>query len=177
MRKNLLITLSGHDRIGIVEYLTKIVLASHGNVDASRMAHLGGEFAMLMLISVPVGNFEDLQQSLNRLQDEDFVVTTCETEPGDPTRYKGWIPYQIEVNGADHEGIIHTITQHLAKHNINVETMDTNMVKAPMSGTPLFTMNAIIVAPPDIPYHKWYENLEKIRDDLNVDIEVLPYKG
>ena len=51
------------------------------------------------------------------------------------------------------------------------------MVKAPISGTPLFTMNAIIVVPPDIPYHKWYDKLETIRDDLNVDIKVSPYKG
>ena len=120
MYNNLLITLTGHDRIGIVEQITKLVLESQGNVDASRMAHLGGEFAMLMLVSVSATKIDELQQVLHNLQGEGFIVSTCETELSDPTKYKGWIPYQIEVNGADHEGIIHAITQQL---HLNITLM------------------------------------------------------
>ena len=51
MIKNLVLSLIGHDRVGLVERLTKLVVDIKGNIEASRMAHLGGEFAILMFIS------------------------------------------------------------------------------------------------------------------------------
>ena len=53
MRTSIVLTLTGPDRVGIVEDVTGILLAVDANVDTSRMAHLGGEFAILMLLSMP----------------------------------------------------------------------------------------------------------------------------
>ena len=62
----------------------------------------------------------------------------------------------------------------LAERGINIETMDTDITHAPMSGTPLFTMTAIAFVPPDLPYHDWRDELEAVGDSLNVDVEVSP---
>ena len=177
MRKNLVLTLTGHDRIGIVEQVTNEVLTYGGNIEASRMARLGGEFAMLMLISIPAEKFEELRQDVHSLQDEGYTVTTCQTGHSDLVKYSGWMPYQVEVSGADHEGIIHHITHRLAEHSINIETMDTGLARAPMSGTSLFTMTAIVLVPPDLSYRALQDDLEAVGDDLNVDVEVSPYTG
>ena len=176
MNKKLLITLTGRDRIGLVDEVTKIVLDYGGNVEASRMAHLGGEFAMLMLVGLPGNQCAPLEENLARLKEEGFQVVTCETEGSDPSKYPGWIPYKVEVYGADHEGIIHKVSHHFARHGISIETMDTGMVTAPMSGTPLFTMTAVIMAPPGKPHQKWGEEMERVCDDMNVDIKVSPYR-
>ena len=176
MNKHLVLTLTGHDRIGIVESVTKLVLDFKGNVEESRMAHLGGEFAMLMLISVPETDYEELEKSLKNLQGENYIVTTCQTQQGDPGKLAGWLPYQVIVNGADHEGIIHHITHYLADNGINIETMDTHMVKAPMSGTPLFMMDGIVIVPPHLK-NTWQDNLFDVGDELNVDIEISAYTG
>jgi len=53
MKRNLVLTLTGPDRIGIVEKVTGLLLERGGNVETSRMARLGGEFAVLMLVSLP----------------------------------------------------------------------------------------------------------------------------
>lgn len=177
MRKNMVLTLTGHDRIGIVEQITKLVMEYDGNVEESRMARLGGEFAMLMLILIPDEKFEELRQDARKLGNEGYEITTCQTEHSDPGKYAGWIPYQVKVSGADHEGIIYHITHYLADQGINIETMDTSMVEAPMSGTPLFMMTAIVAVPPAQLHHNWQGNLNTIGDDLNVDIEVSPYTG
>ncbi|MBC8184652.1 transcriptional regulator [candidate division KSB1 bacterium] len=177
MQKNLALTLTGRDRIGIVEQVTKLVLYCGGNVESSRMTRLGGEFAMLMLVTVPEQKIEELNDSINSLQGQGFTVTSCQTEGSAPVKYAGWIPYQVEVNGADHEGIIHLIAHHLAEHNINIETMDTNMVKAPMSGTPLFMMTAVILAPSDLSYQELQNDLKTIADELNMDINISSYTG
>jgi glycine cleavage system transcriptional repressor len=177
MQKRLVLTLSGRDRVGIVERVSKEVLKFNGNVEASRMSRLGGEFAMLMLISISLPNFENLKNGIEELKAEGFTITTCPTEATETGKYNGWLPYQVEVRGADHEGIIYRITQHLAKYNINIETMDTNMVKAPMSGTPLFMITATLLVAPDLAYAALRKDLDSIGNDLNVEIELSPYTG
>ncbi|MDP8243558.1 MAG: ACT domain-containing protein [Candidatus Hinthialibacter antarcticus] len=172
MRKSLVLSLTGHDRIGIVEEVTKEILPFGGNVESSRMARLGGEFAMLMLISAPEEQVETLIQRIQALQDNGYIVTICTTEPGDPNKFQEWSTLQIEVFGADHEGIIHTITQRLAELKISVETMDTGMSEAPLSGSPLFMMSATVMAPPELSLSNLQDDLEKISDALNVDIDV-----
>lgn len=172
MRKNLVLTLTGHDRIGIVEEVTKQILQFGGNVESSRMARLGGEFAMLMLISTPEEHLDELIQSIQTFQDRGYAVTTCKTEKGDPNKFQDWRAFRVEVFGADHEGIIHDITRRLAELSISVETMDTGTTEAPLSGSPLFTMSATVLAPPHLTLAALQDDLEEVGDALNVDIEV-----
>jgi glycine cleavage system transcriptional repressor len=177
MGKKLVMTLTGHDRVGIVDEITSIVLNQDGNVEASRMARLESEFAMLMLISVAHTKYETLFKGLDHLKEEGYNITVVTVDRNDPKKYSGWIPYQLQVSGADHEGIIHTIAHHLAEKGINIESMDTSMMAAPVSGTTLFMMTALIYAPPDQPYHKWKQDLWEISENLNIDTEVSPYTG
>ena len=53
MRKKLVLTASGHDRVGIVGEITELIVRFDGNVEASRMVRHWGEFAMLVLITAP----------------------------------------------------------------------------------------------------------------------------
>ena len=177
MQKNLVITLTGPDQVGIVERFTKLVLDYQGNVDASRMARLGGVFAILMLVAVPEEHFDAFRARVRGLREEGYKLTTNRTEQWDSDQYAGRMPYQVELKGADHEGILHGVARHLADQGINIETLETNMVKAPMSGISLFMMDAIVVAPPELTLHDCQERLDEIGDQLNVEIVVSPYTG
>lgn len=176
MYKHLVLTLSGHDRIGMVEKITNLVLRHKGNVGESRMARLGGEFAMLMLISVDKESYDELEKSIISLQNDGFKVTLDYTDTPAAEKYSGWMPYKIIVNGADHEGIVHKIAHHLADKNINIESMDTHIRQAPMSGAPLFIMEGIVLVPPE-QKSVWKEELNTAADELNVDIEISTYTG
>lgn len=177
MYKYLVMTLIGPDRVGIVDRITERVLDYDGNVEESRMARLGGEFAMLLFISAPTQKIEKLNTALSDLESEGFQVFSRQTEPEKTMQYEGRLPYRVSVTGADHEGIVHSITHHLAEQNINVEIMDTNTAAAPMSGTLLFTMTAIVVVPAELNFHSWRDRLDEIGDTLNVTIDVAPYTG
>ena len=48
----LVVTAIGHDRRGTVEKITDVVVAHHANIEESKMARLGGEFAVIMLLSL-----------------------------------------------------------------------------------------------------------------------------
>ncbi|MBI4768981.1 MAG: transcriptional regulator [Chloroflexi bacterium] len=172
MRKHLVLTVSGTDRPGIVGRLTQIVMSYSGNVEASRMAHLGGEFAVLMLVSAPEEQLGALREGVRQLRDEDFKVTTRPTQIGDSTRYAGYRPYQIGVTGADHEGIIHRIANYLAERQVNIESMDTGLGRAPMSGAPLFAMQAVMLVPPSMPEDELREALAHIGAEAGVEISL-----
>lgn len=177
MRKYCIVTLVGRDEVGIVDQVTKFVLDQKGNVEESRMAHLGGEFAMLMLVSLDDEKLDELYSAIQSFKDQGYEVFIRETAEKTSDRFKGWLPFKIVVSGADHEGIVHSIAHDLAKKQINIESMDTNTTAAPMSGTLLFTMSAIIVVPPHLDYHEWRESLYKTADQANMNIEVSPYQG
>lgn len=172
MYTNIVLTLTGTDRTGIVENVTKLILHLGGNVETSRMARLGGEFAMLMLISMPADQMTNLNRSIQDLTGQGFMVTTAQTELTYNEAHAGWRPYQIEVLGADHEGIIHKVARTLSQRGINIESMDTVTTQAPISGTPLFSMTALVVAPQSLSRQDWESALEDVGHDMHVDIKV-----
>src|SRR4051794_4672151 len=76
MQRQFVLTLTGPDRIGIVERVTRLLLDRGGNVETSRMARLGGEFAILSLVSMPAEQFAGLGADLESLAAEGYKVTT-----------------------------------------------------------------------------------------------------
>jgi glycine cleavage system transcriptional repressor len=172
MRENIVFTLTGADRVGIVETVTRMLLDHGGNVETSRMARLGGEFAILMLVSMPPDQLDSLKRDVEELIARGYKVTTSRTGWTYAEAHPGWLPYQIEVKGADHEGIIHQIAHYLSERGINIESMDTEISHAPVSGTPLFSMTALVAVPPNLSGQGWEGALEDMGNQLNVDIKV-----
>lgn len=171
MVKKIVLTVTGHDKVGLVDEATTAIVKNGGNVESSRMARLGGEFAMLMLVSLDDKELAGLDKDFGGLRGEGYQVSLLQTED-DSKKYAGWLPYEIEVEGADHEGIIHEIAHQLAKQGINIENMDTGSSPAPMSGTPLFTMKAIVLVPSKLNVNEWRDTLEEACDKLNVSVKV-----
>lgn len=89
MPKNIVLTLTGRDKIGIVDHVTKVIVKRKGNVGASRMSRLGGEFAILMLVVVPDDEFANLDQDFKKLRAEGYQVTLLQTED-DSKKYAGF---------------------------------------------------------------------------------------
>jgi glycine cleavage system transcriptional repressor len=172
MSRNFILTLTGPDRIGIVDRVTGLLLDRDGNVEASRMARLGGEFAVLMLVSMPEERFDGLEHDLEALTRDGYKVTTTPAERPRAEVPPGWMPYQIQVHGADHEGIIHEVAHHLAGQGINIESVDSETTPAPVSGSPLFAMTAQILVPPGLSDAGWEAELENLGSRMNLEITV-----
>lgn len=171
MSTDIVLTLTGPDRVGIVDEVTKMLLELGGNVETSRMMRLGGEFAILMLVSLPAEAVERLDDSVAHLGEAGYTVTTVPTravrEP-----YRGWKQYRIEVTGADHEGIVHQIAHGLSQRGISIESAETETRQAPVSAAPLFSMSALVVVPPELAGADWREELAEAANRANVDVSV-----
>ena len=175
MRKQMVLTAVGRDRPGIVEEFTKLILHYDGNIEASRMVRLGGDFAMLIFVSAPEDRVFELRRAVDELHYTKFDVLTRLSEAGDEAEDPQVSRCTITVLGADHMGIINQVAQYLSEQGINLETMTTEVVAAPMSGTPLFTMSAVVRVPPQLEIADLREALEFIADELAVEAKVFPH--
>jgi glycine cleavage system transcriptional repressor len=174
MRSNFVLTLTGPDRIGIVDNVTRLLLDHGGNVETSRMARLGGEFAILMLVSMPAEQLAGLDKDLEGLTVQGYKVTITPSPQTSAQAHPGWLPYRVEVHGADHEGIIQEVAHYLSQRGINIESMDSETTPAPISGVPLFAMTAYIVVPPSLSGQGWEVGLEDLAGRMNLELRLFP---
>ena len=154
--------------------MTELLLQFEGNVESSRMMRLGGDFAMLMFVTAPEDRTDELREALSEFHYASFDVHTRLSEVSEPEENSA-TPCAITVLGADHMGIIHQISRYLAEQGLNLETVTTEVVAAPMSGSPLFTMSAVVKVPPQLEVDDLREALEFIGDEMGVDTKVFAH--
>ena len=166
----IILTLTGSDRIGIVEEVTRILLNCGGNVEVSHMAHLASEFAILMLVALPDDQVLGLESDMQSLMAQGYKVTLTQASQTEAQAHPGWVSYRVELLGADQEGIVHEVAATMRQQGINIESMDMQVVSAPVSGSPLFNMKGVISVPPGLTGHGWEAALIHTGSRLNVDI-------
>ena len=110
-KEYLVITIIGPDRRGLVAKITDVILAQNANIEESKMSRLGGEFAVLMLLSVSEGSKGELLAGLEKLNGQDVHIFFKETNLARIKVFEGFIPYEISVIGADHEGGIWAVDE------------------------------------------------------------------
>ncbi|NTU72078.1 MAG: transcriptional regulator [Coriobacteriia bacterium] len=174
MRTTMVLTLTGPDRVGIVEEITGVLLGLGGNVETSRMVRLGGEFAVLVGVSLPAEKVAQLDAAVAHLTAEGYKVTTSVTDASKASDLEGWAAYRVEVHGADHEGIVHEIAAGLSRQGISIESMETGTSSAPVSGIALFDLDALVRVPPGLSESEWMGALDEAGSHANVDIEIEP---
>jgi glycine cleavage system regulatory protein len=169
MLASLVLTVIGPDRPGIVESIAGTLAAHGGNWEQSQMAHLAGQFAGILRISVDAARLPELRHALEGLARSGLRVVseTC-TELQRPLART----LRLELTGADRQGIVHEIARALASRDINIEELTTSFESAPMSGEGLFHANALLRVPARVNDRELQHALEDIADDLMVDISL-----
>src|SRR3569623_1782356 len=99
----LVISALGKDRPGIVNTLSKSVLASGCNVSHRRKAVLGGEFAQILLHHGNVAAVAAMQRQLPALE-ERLLLTLIAKSTALLHCEQRWLPYRVRVVAMDHPG-------------------------------------------------------------------------
>lgn len=172
MLSNLVMTLIGADRPGLVQLVAARVADHGGNWLESRMGHLGGQFAGIVRVEVPAGRADGLVRALQQLEAEGLRVVV-HAEP-DPVPRAGGALAAIELVGQDRPGILRSISAVLAGHGVNVEELASECVSTPMGGGTLFQAHATVLVPPKADLTALRADLEKIAADLMVDLKLQP---
>lgn len=161
----LVLTVIGDDRPGLVGELSAAIAAHQGNWLESSMSHLSGKFAGIVKVAVPVAQAGALQAALGSLA---ALKVTAESsaEKSVPAGRR----LKLALVGHDRIGIVREVSQVLAKHAVNVEKLETHTASAPMSAETLFHALAELFAGADLDARVLKAELERLSDDLMVDI-------
>jgi len=170
MKVNLVMTLMGPDKPGLVEALAKAVNEWGGNWLESRMCHLGGQFAGVLRVAVDSEQEAGLMKALFYLQEQGLNLT-LKTEPEQAGNAMGeW--YELDLLGQDQTGIVSRISAYLASQGANVEELKTELTTAPMSAEVLFKAHARLCLPSSGDIDALAAGLEDLESDLMVDIDL-----
>ena len=175
MSQELVVTAVGPDRPGIASDFTGHVHAAGANLADSRMLNLRGQFALIALVE---GTPEALESLKTRLRESAKTVgltfefsAAALTDRADA--HKG-VPFRLKTYSMDQPGIVHKVTTFLREQGINIEELETSLESAPFMGTPVFTMELVMLVPSAANVKKLRRSLEELGDTLNCDIDLDP---
>ena len=172
MKETLILTVVGEDHPGIVNSISKAVHDHGGNWHESQMTRLAGQFAGLMRAQVPSAQAEALRAALTALSSEGLAVTVVRDKSAQDDRAVGGQSLSLEVTGSDQPGIVREITTVLARHQVNVLELSTEVSPAPMSSHSLFKAGAKLAAPDSIDLDALQDELESLSHDLIIEMGV-----
>ncbi|HEX8987602.1 MAG TPA: ACT domain-containing protein [Rhodocyclaceae bacterium] len=165
MTTYLILTAIGDDRPGLVGELAATISAHQGNWLESSMSHLAGKFAGIVKVAVANDKAAALTAALAGLSG--LKVTSEASVAEEPAKGRR---LKFALVGHDRIGIVREVSQVLARHAVNVEELNTRTSSAPMSAEILFHAEAELLAGPNLDARTLAAELERISDDLMVDI-------
>lgn len=146
------------------------------NINDSRMTVLGGEFALILLVSGKWNELAKLENQLKGLGESlRLSITSKRTEV--QARQPNMLSYSVDVVSVDHPGIVYKIANFFSNRNINIRELNTNSYAAAHTGTPMFTINMIVNVPTDVRIATLREDFLDFCDELNMDAALEPTKG
>ena len=179
MSQELVVTAVGPDRPGIASDFTGHVHAAGANLADSRMMNLRGHFALIALVE---GNADVLESLKRRLRESaaslaltfEFSAAPGSARSSPEAEARKGVPFRLKTYSMDQPGIVHKVTTFLREQHINVEELETGLESAPFMGTPVFTMELVMLVPPSANVKALRRSLEELGDTLNCDIDLDP---
>ena len=173
---HLILTAVGPDRVGLVENISQFI-ARHGcNIEDSKMAVFCGEFAVIVLITGAAGNLATITSDYREIESETGLTISTKT-PAARAAAPGFLPYKLTASCMDHPGIVYRISSVLSSMGVNIESMETKTYAAPISGTPIFQLEADIAVPVKTNINQLRDRFGEIQREENIDIELAPAKS
>ena len=176
MSKQLVIAAVGEDRPGLADQLSGWILERGCNIADSRMMVLGGEFAVLLLVSGNWNNLAKLEDQLEQIQTKlGMTLSVKRTEK--KQRSGAFLPYAVDVVSLDHPGIVHNLANFFSQRSINIQDLSTSSYSAAHTGTLMFAVHISLDVPADTHIASLREEFLDFCDRLNLDAVIEPLKG
>jgi glycine cleavage system transcriptional repressor len=91
------------------------------------------------------------------------------TKPTSPQSARDFLPYQIRVTGVDRPGIVQRVAAVLAGRGVNVASLESRLSYAPLSGTPMFILEAALQIPSALALSDLRRELASASEEENWD--------
>ncbi|WP_429886188.1 glycine cleavage system protein R [Geoalkalibacter halelectricus] len=166
------LTIIGRDRTGIVSQVTEILYRLGCNIADSSCSILGGQFAMILIISHPeYTDRESFGDVFAPLEETNLSVFLRTLRPGGEKRpdLQGEI-CMISVYGSDKPGIVYRVAKELGDRRINITDLNTKLIGS--ESRPVYVMMIEAVLPDHLSIEDLTQMLDHLKEELQVDISV-----
>ena len=170
-KEHLILTAIGPDQVGLVENISAFISQRGCNIEDSKMAVFCGEFAVIVLISGEEANLARIVSEYREIEAETHLSISVKT-PSIRKVPGSFLPYKLTASCMDHPGIVYHISGLLRSLGVNIESMETKTYSAPVSGTPLFQLEAELAVPAGTNINEIRDSLEELQREQNIDIEL-----
>lgn len=135
------------------------------------MAQLGGEFALILLLTGAPDALERVESLGPRIEQE-LGLTSSARRTSPMIRPPGALAYHLKVSGIDRPGIVQRVSGVLAPRAINVASLSSRVVNAPLTGTPMFHLDAALQIPGTVALSELRAALASTCDEENLDFSL-----
>jgi glycine cleavage system transcriptional repressor len=163
------LTAIGEDRPGLVEEVSEFVLARGGSIEDSRMANMHGQFAIAMSIAGTAEAIELITADLDRLSEQTAIHARLTPAAPAGVSAPPRLPYRLTGRALDQAGLVHEVANVLRSLGVNIESMETTLGAAPVTGAPVFAMDMVIAVSTETPVQRLRDELARVCESLNID--------
>ncbi len=164
---DLVVTVMGPDRPGIVARLADVAHRFGANWTASRLTRMAGEFAGTVHLEVPPDRAEALATALRELQTAGLQIAIAQSAGGSAAA--GWRGVALDLVGADRAGIVSQLTRRLAERGVSIEQLHTDKLGAD-DGSARFKVSAQLLVPQAVSNETLRAELEGLANEMTLDI-------
>ena len=175
MEQLIVISAVGGEPSTVVNELARVILDCGGNIKESRMAALGSEFAILLLVAGNWHTISRLERDLGKFANSNGI--TMQFKRTEPKRMgKELLPYAVDVVGLDQPGVVHSLSAFFSSRNVEIGEVSTRTYAAAHTGAAMFSVQMFVNIPSAVHIAGLREEFMEYCDQLNVDAIMEPVK-
>jgi len=172
---HILLSISGHERAGIVRDVAESLLNIHANIEDSSMTALRGRFTMMLIVNLDANSsFGELKASLAELEQRTGLTVQSQQLSENEVSY---VPQEpdcvITVSGADKPGIVHAVSDVLATLDVSIVDVSTQSRESEQGDMYMMALEAVSGSHAGA----MQGALTKASNELGVDIQVHALEG
>jgi glycine cleavage system transcriptional repressor len=176
LSQKVILTGVGRDRIGIVAELTETLFKLGCNLLDSSMTLLRGEFAVILMVSLPDNVSPELVSERIKAVQENLgftlhvrVLSEAELKPPE----NNGAAYVVSLCGADQPGVVSGITRKLAQLGANITDLQTkHTLEEPFN----YVMTFKVTVPADLPVDQLTKELKIVAAPVAVDLFIRKFE-
>lgn len=165
--KQLVLTIIGKDRPGLVEEISATILQHNGNWLTSNLSHLAGQFAGIIQVEIAETHLQAVQDALFALDGLEVKIESGDSQENTDAPET----LNLVITGNDRPGIVKELASVIRHKGANITHLNSRQQSAPNWGVPIFSAFATVSLPLGMCKDNVIDALEAITSDLIVDIE------
>ena len=171
----LVVTVMGRDRPGIVRQLAERAQRHGASWGSSRMSRIAGEFAGTVQLEVPAAALPALTAALQGLETAGLKLMLAPTDAPDANDAASSTPpgfrrLALELVGEDRVGIVSQVTTLLAARGVSIAGLQTEIVGSGSTVLPSFKIGAQLLVPAAQDVAALHSELDTLAQQMRLDI-------